>query len=186
MACMFRAYSELILKELHSSIENIQEKEIHQVVQSVLNRNRVFVSGAGRSRLVMKSFAMRLMQMGMEVYVVGETVTPSITSEDLLIIGSGSGETSGLLEQAKKCSQIGTSIVLISSKQDSSIGKLSNLLLNIESPTKLQESSSTSIQPMGTLFEQSMQLVLDSIVLIIMEETKLPLESMVLRHANLE
>ncbi len=39
---------------------------------------------------------MRMMHMGIDAYVIGETVTPNFEKDDILIIESGSGETKGL------------------------------------------------------------------------------------------
>merc|ERR1712093_748806 len=53
-----------------------------------------------------KSFAMRMMHMGFDAYVIGETVTPTFEKDDILIIGSGSGETKSLVMIAEKAKTI--------------------------------------------------------------------------------
>ena len=73
-----------------------------KLADAILAAETIFVAGAGRSGLAMKSFAMRLMHMGFDTYVVGETVTPSITDKAVLLIGSGSGSTSSLVSQCEQ------------------------------------------------------------------------------------
>lgn len=82
-----------IVKELNSSVNQIADEEAEALVNGILQSKKVFVAGAGRSGFMAKSFAMRMMHMGIDAYVVGETVTPNYEKEDILIIGSGSGET---------------------------------------------------------------------------------------------
>lgn len=95
-------YAAKIIEELQHSVSFIQEAEADRLVDRLLQADKVFVAGAGRSGFMAKSFAMRLMQMGLDAYVVGETVTPSIGKDDVLVIGSGSGETKALVSMAQK------------------------------------------------------------------------------------
>ena len=155
---------------------------------AILAAETIFVAGAGRSGLAMKSFAMRLMHMGFETYVVGETVTPSITAKDVLLIGSGSGSTSSLVVNANKADDIGATICLITIDENSPIAQLADVVLTIPAPSPKvnRELGFRSVQPMGSLFEQSLLLTLEAIVLLIMEKTGKTPESMFTRHANLE
>ena len=54
----------------------------------ILNARRIYVMGAGRSGLVAKGFAMRLMHLGFQSYVVGETITPALQKGDVIVIFS--------------------------------------------------------------------------------------------------
>ncbi|WP_354002247.1 6-phospho-3-hexuloisomerase [Peribacillus simplex] len=175
-----------MLRELTHTLSNIEEKKSLELVEAILNARRIFVTGAGRSGFIMKSFAMRLMHMGFEVYVIGETITPSISDKDLLIIGSGSGRTSSLLLTAKTSNRLGAQLTLITAKGNSSIGQLANIVLEINAPSKIQEGESYSIQPMGTLFEQSLLLSLDAIILILMDKINQNSDEMFERHVNIE
>ena len=51
---------------------------------------------------------MRLMHLGFNVYVVGETVTPAVETDDLLIVISGSGETKSINEMSALAKAKGT------------------------------------------------------------------------------
>ena len=90
-----------IIKELNRSVDLISNDEAEKLVNGILESKKIFVAGAGRSGFMAKSFAMRMMHMGIDAYVIGETVTPNFEKDDILIIGSGSGETKGLVSMAE-------------------------------------------------------------------------------------
>ena len=129
---------------------------------------------------------MRLMHMGYKTYVVGETTTPAILEGDLLVLGSGSGKTSGLVAMAKKAKEMGAKIALISSNDKDGIAELADVVVTVGAQTKDKSDSGSSIQPMGTLFEQGLLLVCDSVILDIMEDLDTDGAEMYKNHANLE
>ena len=181
-------YSKQILKELERTLVLVPYREAEELVDSILKSRKIFVAGAGRSGFAVKSFAMRLMHMGFEAYVIGETVTPNLEKEDLIIFGSGSGETGSLVSMAIKAEEIGASIALVTIFHESSIGKIADIVIKVPAPTPKVETDSgfKSIQPMGSLFEQTLLLFLDSIILRLMEKQGNDSSAMFTRHANLE
>lgn len=176
-----------IIKELHRSVDQISDEEAESLADRILGSGKIFVAGAGRSGLVMKSFAMRLMQMNFEAYVVGETVTPNLGREDLFIIGSGSGETKSLVPMAQKAKSLEGTVAAITIFPESTIGKLSDIAVKLPgSPKDKSEGSYKTIQPMGALFEQTLLLFCDAVILKLMEKQGLDSGTMFGRHANLE
>jgi 6-phospho-3-hexuloisomerase len=149
---------------------------------------RVFLAGAGRSGFMVRAFAMRLMHAGKTVYVVGEPTTPAIARGELLVIGSGSGRTESLLAMARKAKELGAALVLLTIDPGSPIGALADVVVVIPAPSPKVASARpvSTIQPMGTLFEQTLLLVLDGMVLLLMERLRLGSQAMFARHANLE
>jgi 6-phospho 3-hexuloisomerase len=144
---------------------------------------RIFISGAGRSKLVGNFLGMRLMHSGYDVSMVGEIVTPSIKDGDLLIIISGSGETEQLIAFTNKAKSVGAKIVLICSKSQSTIGDMSDGVFQIGS-----DDSYTTVKgmPMGTVFELSTLCFLESVVSHLIWEKGIAEEDMRSRHANME
>jgi len=137
----------------------------------------------------MKAFGMRLMHLGKTVYVVGETTTPSIAASDLLILGSGSGRTASLLTMAEQAQRRGAQVLLFTTDATSPLAELSNFRVVIPAPSlKSAEGipGHISVQPMGTLFEQSMLILCDSLILGLMQRTGVSAAQMFERHANLE
>ena len=177
-----------IIEELNNTLCAIDLMHTNELVDLVLSANSIFIAGAGRSGLAAKGFAMRLMHMGMNAYVVGETTTPNIRPGDLLLIGSGSGETASLSAHAKKGKDIGAKLALITIFPDSTIGSLADVVVQIPAPTPKVEADSgfMSIQPMGSLFEQCLWLFLDTAVLMMMDINRDDSGNMFNRHANLE
>lgn len=61
-------------------------------------KNTIFLAGAGRSGLVAKAFAMRLMHLGFYVYVFNETIAPPVQDGDIIIIISKSGKSNSITQ----------------------------------------------------------------------------------------
>ncbi|MBE2294960.1 MAG: 6-phospho-3-hexuloisomerase [Phycisphaerales bacterium] len=181
-------YAAEVVKELGWTLSHIPASDAEQLAEKIISANKILVAGAGRSGLAMKAFAMRLAHMGLEAYVVGETITPNFAQGDLLLIGSGSGETGSLISMAEKAKKIGGNIALITILLESSIGQLANITVKIPAPTPKATGAEswTSIQPMGSLFEQSLLIFLDIVILKLMEEMTNDSANMFKRHANLE
>lgn len=130
---------------------------------------------------------MRMMHMWLDPYIVGETVTPNLEEGDIFIVGSGFGETKSLVAMAEKAKAIGATVAAITIAPNSTIGKLAVIIIEIPAQTKSgEDTSNKSIQPMGSLFEQSLLLAYDSVIPRFMERKEMNSETMYSRHANLE
>ncbi len=169
-----------ILKEISEVLEKNSEKSEKDLVKAILKAKSVFVVGQGRSGLVAKSFAMRLMQLKLNSFVVGETITPSITKYDLLIAVSGSGETQTVVDILKECP---SKKACITAEKNSPIAKQCELVILLKGKTK---KSGKSIEPLGSLFEQTSQIFLDTVVLGLMDKLKLKENVMKKKHSNTE
>jgi 6-phospho-3-hexuloisomerase len=180
-------YASKILNELNQTIERISVEEAEELVNLILGSKKIFVAGAGRSGFMAKSFAMRMMHMGLNAFVVGETVTPSLEEDDILIIASGSGETKSLVSMAEKAKNLDATVAVVTISPDSTIGRLSDLAIQIPAKPKAGiDSEYKTIQPMGSLFEQTLLLFFDAVILRVMDKKKAESGVMFGRHANLE
>ncbi|NHN35400.1 6-phospho-3-hexuloisomerase [Paenibacillus agricola] len=180
-------YQAEIIKELNQTVNLIADEEADKLVDRILRSKKVFVAGAGRSGLMVRAFAMRMMQMGIEAYVVGETVTPNLGKDDLLIIGSGSGETKSLVPMAEKAKSLSGSVAIVTISPESTIGKIADIIVKLPgSPKDQTDSGYKTIQPMGALFEQTLLVFCDAVILKMMDSQKLDSNTMFSRHANLE
>jgi 6-phospho-3-hexuloisomerase len=176
-----------IIKELNRGVDAIADTEAEKLAEGILQSKKIFVAGAGRSGLMVKAFAMRMMHMGLDAYVVGETVTPNLTKDDMLIIGSGSGETKSLVSMAQKAKSLDATIALVTIFPESTIGMLADIAVKLPgSPKDKSDNGYKTIQPMGSLFEQTLLLFLDAVILRLMEKQGYSSETMFGRHANLE
>ncbi|MEM2070500.1 MAG: 6-phospho-3-hexuloisomerase [Archaeoglobaceae archaeon] len=180
-------FMELVSKHIDNLKNTIDEEAIERFFESLDNSKSIFVLGAGRSGFVARAFAMRLMHLGYSVYVVGETVTPRIQREDMLIAISGSGETSSIVSISQKAKEIGSKIVTVTSKRDSTLAKISDIVLIVKGKPKSEKDESISqLFPLGTLFELTAMIFLDGIVAEIMARKRLSERDLELRHAILE
>jgi 6-phospho-3-hexuloisomerase len=137
----------------------------------------------------MRALGIRLMHLGKTVYVVGESTTPSILANDLLIVGSGSGQTPTQLAIAHKAQSQGAKILVFTTNPNSPLAKAADKHITLPALSLEDDAEGhdlISIQPMGTLFEQSLLIVCDAIILWLMLQTGVSAAQMRLRHANLE
>ncbi|MEQ7167548.1 6-phospho-3-hexuloisomerase [Enterococcus avium] len=175
--------------ELAETLKKIDQEQIDQLVTSIKQAKRIFISGAGRSLLMLKGLAMRLMHLGYEVYVVGEVTTPAFLSEDLLIVASASGETTSLINTVTKARKIGGNIISLTVFPESTLAKLSASIIRIPAYTdKLPESKENQkeILPGGSMFEEAVLLLSDSLIVELAIEQKVPTDRAFEKHANLE
>jgi len=184
-----------INKMIKEVLDTLSEKQVEEFMQNLIHSRNIFVSGAGRSGLVGKAFAMRLMHLGFYVYVVGETITPPVKPGDLLIAISGSGKTNATLTTVKTAKKLKTTVVAITSFKNSPIAKLADVIVVIRGRRlKGKEPDYISGQltgahepltPLGGLFELSTMIFLDSVITKLMrlyEEGERDLRK---RHANI-
>ncbi len=178
----------LVLRELEGALASVNAEELATLRQALLDAHRIFIAGMGRTGLQMRGFAIRLMHLGLPVHVVGETTTPGIAERDFLVIGSGSGRTPSLVQHAQIARAYKAQVALITTLVESPISDIADYILRINAPTLKPNDSadSRSIQPMGSLFEQSLGLVLDILVLQLMSELEITAKQMFARHATLE
>ncbi len=181
-------YTQVIVNELSQTMSKIDIEQANAFRDLILNADEIFCAGAGRSGFQVRGFAMRLMHMGLKSYVVGETCTPNIDENGLLVICSGSGSTKSLVNHAQKAKEVGAKVALITINPESPIAKMADVVIEISapSPKSAKQGDIKSIQPMGSLFEQSEGLVMDAIIMMLMEAKNMDSDTMFGRHANME
>ncbi|MBN1432673.1 MAG: SIS domain-containing protein [Methanomicrobiaceae archaeon] len=188
--------------EIDRRIDEISDEEINSFISALLRANRIYVAGAGRSGLIGRAFAMRLMHIGLESYVVGETVTPAMEPGDAVLVFSGSGETNSMVDIAESAKALGGVLCLITSHRDSSIGKLADYIVEIPStPPKDQEwpntfevrqltggykSLSHPLAAIGTLYETAAMVFSDAVIADIMDVRECGIEEVIGRLSNIQ
>ena len=143
-------------RELADTLTKVDEKQVEELMDAICGAKKIYVAGAGRSLLMLRCFAMRLMHLGFTSYVTGDTTTPAFEKGDLLICGSGSGETQGLINAARKAKQLGGKIAALTIRKDSTLGKMADVLVEIPAYTDKVacEVAEKQILPGGSMFEQ--------------------------------
>ena len=186
-----------ILDNIKNAEEFLDEKAIDEFENIIMNSKNIFVTGAGRSGLAAKAFAMRLMHLGLSAYVVGETISPAIYEDDCIIAISGSGETNTIVSAAKIAKNRGSKVLAVTSYPESTLGKLSDAYVFVKGRTKKEvddenymkrqiHGNYTSLTPLGTAFELTTLVFLDAIVSELMEKMQQTESDLKARHTVLE
>lgn len=178
----------IIINELTELLDRLAHEPVSGLLELVLESPAVFMAGAGRSGLLLRCAAMRLMHLGIKVHLVGDTLAPPIRAGDLLLLASGSGETASLVAAAEKAANLKASVALVTANPSSSLSRLADVAVILGAPTPKAEVESpiVSLQPMGSLFEQGMFLFFEALVMELMRRGGITSQEMFKRHANLE
>lgn len=175
--------------ELSDTLSRIDPGQADALMEAIVAAKRVFLAGAGRSMLMLRGFAMRLMHVGFTVFLVGDTTTPALEAGDLLIIGTGSGETGGLVAMADKAKKYGGTLAVVTIFPESTLGGKADVVVRIPAYTdKLPDGpdNKRGTLPGGSMFEQAMLLLGDSMIVPLADRSGTPTDRAFSRHANLE
>ena len=180
----------------------LNPSQVNSMIETLLKvyesngKKRILVMGAGRSGLVGRAFAMRLLHLGYNAYVLGDTIVPSIGEGDVVIAISGSGRTKLIVTAAEAAKQVRATVVAITSYPDSPLGKLADVVVEIPGRTKMAEEEDyfarqilgihEPLAPLGTLFEDTAMAFLDGITVELMHRLNKTEEDLRRVHANIE
>ena len=176
-------HQQFILDRLEGILNVTDKSKAGELLKLVESAGRTFIGGAGRSLLVSRFFAMRLVHAGYNVSMVGEVVTPAIKAGDLLILVSGSGGTETLLPFVKKTKSVGAKLAVISMKKSSAMADVADLVIQIGQDDSFPL---TKEMPMGSQFELSTLIFLEGAISELIHAKGLTEEGMRAIHANLE
>src|SRR5262245_50794751 len=182
-----RAYRWIILKEIATVLDRMRDDGTKRLVSELERTKRVYISGVGRSGLVVKAFGQRLMHLGWEVHLADEISAPAIRRGDLLIACSGTGTTELTLYMARKARRIGARCIALTASGESALGQTARRTIVI--PAGLEKNNGKGVpsrQPARALFEQALFIFLDSIILTLKERFGITSRKLSRRHANLE
>jgi len=195
----FRERALRLVEAIRENLSSVDEGEVERLASSLLRTmgdRKVFVVGAGRSGLVARAFAMRLMHLGFSVHVIGETTTPRMDPGDLLIAISGSGETLYPVTIAREAKKLGGVVAALTSYPDSTLGRLADVVVRVGGrimPEATADYESRQIMgihepltPLGTLFELSAMVFCDALIAELASRLGKTEEDIARRHASLE
>ena len=188
---------EAILDNIRDAEEYLVEEDIANFIEIITTADNIFVTGAGRSGLAAKAFAMRLMHLGLSSYVVGETISPAINVGDCILVISGSGETNTIVTAANISKKRGAKVLALTSYPESSLGQIADGIIHVKGRTKVEvddenylrrqiKGNYTSLTPLGTAFELTSLVFLDGLVSELMEAMGKTEEDLKNRHTVLE
>lgn len=195
-----KAAAEEIIAGIKDSIENLNMKEVERLIELLLEAKdkKIFIVGMGRSGFVARAFALRLMNLGFNVYFLGETITPAAEKGDLLIAISGTGATKIVLTASTAAKEIGATVIAFTSFSESPLGQAADHTVTIKGRTKAgwpKEEDYLARQligerepltPLGSVFENNCMVFLDSLVVELMHRLGRTEEDLKRRHATIE
>jgi 6-phospho-3-hexuloisomerase len=195
-----KAAAEEIMAGIKDSMENLNMKEVERLIELLLEAKdkKIFIVGMGRSGFVARAFALRLMNLGFNVYFLGETITPAAEKGDLLIAISGTGSTKMVLTASAAAKEIGATVIAFTSFSESPLGQTADHTVTIKGRTKSgwpKEEDYLARQligerepltPLGSVFENNCMVFLDSLVVELMHRLGRTEEDLKRRHATIE
>ena len=181
-----RDYSQLVAREICDALARTDEQQVETLLDMIETAGTIFVGGAGRSMMMMQAFAMRLMHIGFGAYVVGETTTPAIEENDLLIAGSGSGRTRMTLALVEAAAARGARTAVITGHPDSPLAEAADHFVHLHAPVVFLNAERPTRQPPGTLFEQCLLAQGDAMILMLMHRRGTTEEHIRHRHTKFE
>jgi len=195
-----KAASEEIIECIKNSMDSLNMDEVEELIDMLLKAKdrKIFTIGMGRSGFVARAFALRLMNLGFNVYFLGETITPAAEKGDLLIAISGTGSTKMVLTASSAAKDIGAKVIAITSFPESPLGQLADLSVTIKGRTKagmpVEEDyvarqiigEREPLTPLGSIFENNSMVFLDSLIVELMHRLGRTEADLRRRHATIE
>ena len=195
-------FMEQMATSIRKTVAMLDKAETSVFFQRMLSAKRVYVAGAGRSGLIARAFAMRMLHLGFEVYVVGETITPALQPGDLLVVFSGSGETHSMVTFSGTVKDLGGIVCLITASSDSKMCRIADCVVNLgdltgyyrgdtstfeeRQMTGQYRSAAPAFAPLGTMFETLALIFSDAVISALMEAKKEGAGELKGRLANME
>lgn len=192
----------LMVGQMRETARMLSPDEAEAFFSEMLKARKIYVAGAGRSGLVARAFAMRLMHIGFESYVIGETITPALSLGDTLVVFSGSGETNSVYDVSETAKELGGRLCLITATPVSRMSGLADCVVilcghqstNNSLPSQYEvrqitgqyRSVSTSFAPFGTLFETAALIFSDAIISALIEAMHCSLDEARERLSNVQ
>ena len=169
-----------IIERIKQSLEATQIPERQEFIQAILKADKIFIYGVGRSGVMGKAFAIRLVQLGLKVFFIGETITPIVEPSDLVIIVSNTGETMSAIQTANIVGRVGAKVVAITAKKHSKLAHAASMIIHLNVRT---DEADQKLAPLGTIFENTALIFLDSIIADLLKELNETEPGMRARHA---
>ncbi len=177
---VFHRAERFIGEQVTASVARIDPATVARAVEILTRAPAIFVYGAGRSGIIGRAFAMRLVQAGISAYVIGESVTPIVRRGDAVFILSNRGESYSSIQTANIVRREGAELIVVTARPTSKLAHAASLLLPLDFPDGPERAN---LAPLGTLFESASLRLTDALIAEIMRVRGETEESMRSRHA---
>ncbi|MCY0905930.1 6-phospho-3-hexuloisomerase [Arthrobacter sp. H14-L1] len=178
---------DVVLSEITTVVQGVKREDIQRLADVLAGAPRIFAAGEGRSGLMAKAFAMRLMHLGLSVHVIGESTTPSVQRGDVLVAISGSGTTAGTVRVAQQAATVGAMVHAVTTDPDSPLAAQAATVLVLPAATKYRRpGEAMTVQPLSSLFDQATHVALDVVCLLLATRLQVDNAAAAAAHANTE
>jgi len=172
--------------EIDRVLQGVDEGDVEALGSAILGAHRIAIYGLGREGLVMRSFAMRLMHLGLPAAVVGDVTAPPVGPGDLFLLSCGPGYISTAEALMGVAQGAGARIAMLTAEPQAALPRLAGLVVCLPAQTMAQAEGASSGQAMGSAFEQAMWILFDALVPRLQAATGQTAEDLRRRHTNLE
>ena len=169
-----------IYLELGSKLDKIDCLMLDDIANQIVQADKVYCYGCGRSGMSLQTFSMRIMHLGKKSYYVHDTCVPPIGENDLLIAASGSGNTKSTLAVVECATHVNAKTILITGNNNSEIAKIAGSIIYI--PIDEFE----SIQYQGNCYDEAQFILQDTIIYKARNILNLSRADMDQNHTNIE
>ncbi len=175
------------LGEIQAVLERMPENALDPLLNEVIKARRIATYGVGREGLMMKALCMRLFHLGLDAHVVGDMTTPSIGPGDLLLVSAGPGYFSTVDALVGVARNAGARTVCITAQPEGPVPQRCDVVIHFPAQTMADDQgASSSILPMGSLYEAVQLVVFDLVSILLRERLGQTAAEMRARHTNLE
>lgn len=179
--------AEQALAEVGAVFARMQPDTEVRMCAEILRARRIACFGVGREGLMMKALCMRLMHLGLDAHVAGDMTVPPIGNGDLLILSAGPGSFSTVLALLDVAHKAGARTMVVTAQPAGFAAQRAAVVIELPAQTMADDrGQSSSLLPMGSLYEAAQLIFFDLISISLRERTGQTAEQMRARHTNLE
>ncbi|NND91372.1 MAG: SIS domain-containing protein [Granulosicoccus sp.] len=154
----------------------------------IADADTLLLYGCGREGLQMRALAMRLYHLGLNACMVADMAAPPLGNGDLFVVSAGPGELSTVTALTKVARRDGARVLFFTATPDAPATRLADHVVNIPAQTMAndQGESKRSILPMGSIYEGSMFILFEVMILRLQALMNVDADDMRARHTNME
>lgn len=184
---IYEEIANAIVTEIGAVLKRLDDQQIETFIQEILKAKRIVLIGVGREGLSTRAFTMRLMHMDFDSHWVWDETTPALRPGDLLIATSGCGKIGHIHYVVERAKANGARVALVTGDPFQKTAPLADTILFVPGSVYLGTADVVpSIQPMGNLFEQSLFITFDMIIMEIEKRIGTTHNMMEGNHRNVE
>jgi len=174
-------------REVAAVLERVPVETVEEMCGELERAKRIALYGVGREGLMMRALAMRLYHVGLDAHVVGDMSTPPVGSGDLFLASAGPGAFSTVLALLGVAHSAGARTMIVTAQPDGDAPREADVVVHLPAQTMADDRGpSTSVLPMGSLYEAAQLLFFDVVSIRLRERLGQEPEAMRSRHTNLE